>query len=103
MFLCGRGVIRGRTNNPGAGATEKKRGGCGGVNGFYREGVGDNERRDRRGRSEAGDQSGPIGILLRVFKEIGTDRKTVVGGTTNESWGYSFCFRARGSIPKRKR
>jgi len=72
------------------------------LTGFYRQGVGDNERGDSRGRSEVGDQSGPIGILLRVFKEGRTDRKTVIGGATNESWGYSFCFRARGGICKRK-
>jgi hypothetical protein len=67
-----------------------------------REGDGDNERGDSLGRSEARNQSGPIGILLRVFKEGGADRKTAIGGATNESWGYSFCFRARGGICKRK-
>ena len=102
-FLCRRGVIGGGTNSPGAGATEKEKGGCGRVNGFHREGVGGNERGDSRGRSEAGDKSGPIGILLCVLKEGGTDRKAAIGGATNESRGHSFCFRARGGNRRRKR
>ena len=102
-FLCRRGVIGRGTNNAGAGATEKERGGWGGVSGFYREGAGDNERGDPRGRSEASDQSSPIGILLCVFKEGGIDGETAIGGATNESRGHSFRFRAGGGIRKRKR
>ena len=40
--------------------------------------------------------------LGRIIQEGGADRKTAIGGATNESRGYSFCFRARGGICKRK-
>ena len=82
---------------------DKETDGCGGITGIHRKRVSGDEAGDPWGRSEVGDQSGLIGTLLRVLKEIGAEGKTTVGGATNESRGHSFCFRARGSLPKRKR
>jgi len=39
--------------------------------------------RETRGRSEAADQSGQIGILLRVLRGGGIDKETAIGGASN--------------------
>jgi hypothetical protein len=69
---------RGEAYGAGAGAIEKETRGCGAVIGFHREGVGGNETGDSWERSEAGDQPGSIGILLRGLKGVGTDGEAII-------------------------